>query len=142
MHINICSFIHNSQYGGHGAALYYLPWSEIQHLNKLLIQTSNFTSVIQMDQLKVYFTLVAVLMDALIMFTCKTVCSSTTKECPFTYQITYFISVMVYGLKRTQHMLVEVFIVIVLLFHSLTNLVWCFTETLLKLIAEPFSWLI
>ena len=44
VYINNCSFIHNSQYEGHGAAVYYLPWSENQHINKLVIQTSNFTS--------------------------------------------------------------------------------------------------
>jgi len=43
VYINNCSFTHNNQYGGHGAAVYYLPWSENQHNNKLVIQTSKFS---------------------------------------------------------------------------------------------------
>jgi len=43
VHIYNCTFIYNSQYGGHGAAVFYLPWEDDQDINKLIIQASNFT---------------------------------------------------------------------------------------------------
>jgi len=43
VYINNCSFTNNNQYGGDGAAVYYLPWSENQYINKLVIQTSSFS---------------------------------------------------------------------------------------------------
>ncbi|XP_065895934.1 uncharacterized protein [Dysidea avara] len=43
VHIYKCTFMYNSQYGGHGTAVYYLPWKQDEFVNKLVIQESNFT---------------------------------------------------------------------------------------------------
>ena len=43
VHICNCTFMYNSQYGGHGAAVYYLPWKQVEVINKLVIDASNFT---------------------------------------------------------------------------------------------------
>ena len=43
VHIHKCTFLYNSQYGGHGIAVHYLPWKKDEVINKLIIQASNFT---------------------------------------------------------------------------------------------------
>ena len=43
VHIHNCTFMYNSQYGGHGTAVYYLPWKQDDVIKKLVIEASNFT---------------------------------------------------------------------------------------------------
>ena len=40
--IHNCTFMYNSQYGGHGTAVFCLPWKQDEVINKLKIEASNF----------------------------------------------------------------------------------------------------